>query len=320
MARRSWTSRIAARGRPSGSSALAGASLAVVLLAGCGTPSGAASAAATTPTALASATADAAALVAGTATAQAFGTRNAQRVAAMLTPTPATPTPGPAPTSTPTPAATATPRPLPTPSVAATAVPTPYVADFAAWPTATPTSATPARVSYDAATKAYTIAITDPTWDQVYIQYVPQAISFGDFVLSLEVRQTAGPPNTNVGVVFGAQAKGLQDKTSARYNILVIPEAQRAGATYTSAGDQRTLLGVDAAPMLKKNGANQLQVTRESHRITVSINGQHFADYTGTTDVPGAIGLVVANPAGNSGPASAAAMFSSLKVTPLSSR
>ena len=285
--------------------------LAATLLAGCGSQAQAPA----SPTALpptATATVDASVAAAQTATAQAFGTANARRLAAMLTPTPATATPSPAPTSTPAP----TPAPA---SPAASATPTPYVADFAAWPTATPTAGTPARVAYDPATRAYSIAITDPKWDQVYIQYLPQAIPFGDFDLSVDVRQVAGPPNTNLCVVFDAQPKGPQDKTNSRYNLLLIPEQQRAGVTYTDASDRRTLLGAKPAPALKTDGTNRLQLVRKAGRVAIVLNGQPFGDYAAAGAAPGAIGLVVANPANNPGPAGAAAAFSNLRVTALSS-
>ena len=288
--------------------------LIIALLAGCGGAGArAANPTGVPPTAVpptATATANPTAAAAQTSTSVAFGTANAQRLAAMLTPASATPTPSPAPTSAPT----ATVRPQ---AAVVTATPTPYIANFAAWPTATPSAVTPARVGYDPATKEYSIAITDPTWDQVYIQYVPQAIPFADFTLSVDVQQVAGPPNANVGVVFGAQPKGPQDKVNARYNLLVIPQQQRAGVTYTDARDQRTLLGVQSALMLKKDGTNQLQLTRQGGRIVIAINGRPAADYAAAVTAPGAIGLVVANPPNSAGPASVAAAFSNLRVTPL---
>lgn len=115
----------------------------------------------------ATATAQAGLLALQQATAQAAST-----AAAMPTVTPP-----PAPTSTPAPA-TSTPAASPTNATGVApgliGTPTPYVANFAAWPTATPTAGTPARVSYDPGAKEYIIAITDPHWDQVYIQYVPE--------------------------------------------------------------------------------------------------------------------------------------------------
>lgn len=120
-------------------------------------------------------------------------------------------------------------------------------------------------------------------------------------------------------MVFGAQPKGPQDKVNAGYNFLVIPGQQRAGVTYTDASEQRTLLGAQPAPMLKKDGANHLRLSRKGGRIVIGVNGQQVADYPVAATAPGAIGLIVSNPKNNPGPAGAAAAFSNLQVAPFSS-
>jgi hypothetical protein len=133
------------------------------LLAGCGgnvavSPADTAAAPTATPAALVQ--------VAVTETAVAAATANQQDVLAFQTAQAsaqaktATPTAVPLPTDTPAP--TSTPAPAVSPKAGAT--PTPYVADFSTWPTATPVPATPVRVSYDAKNQQYVIAVTDPTW------------------------------------------------------------------------------------------------------------------------------------------------------------
>lgn len=287
------------------------------LLAGCG---GQVAGEAASATAAPTATPNPLVQAAATGTAIAAATANQQDVLAFQTAQAsaqakaATPTPAPVLTSTPVPVSV----PTSVASSKSSATPTPYVADFSTWPTATPVPTTPVRVSYDAKNQQYVIAITNPKWSDVYIQYLPEAMPFSDFTLDVDARQIEGPATASFGVVFGAQPKGPQDKVNARYNFLVILGEQVVGVTHTNSDDQKTLLGRTAASVLKNGGAtNHLQITRTNDQIGIAINGQHIVNYSAANTVPGAIGLLVLNPVENPGSSGAAVAFSQLRVTPL---
>jgi hypothetical protein len=162
------------------------------------------------------------------------------------------------------------------------------------------------------------IAIADPKWSNVYVQYIPEGIAFSNFELTADVREMAGSPNASFGIVFAAQPKAATDKVNARYNFLVIPDEQASGVTYTSPMDQRTLVGrTSAATLLTGNAVNHLQLTYRNRQITIGINGQSVATYSSTQMSTGAIGLVVLNPSNGVGTVGASVAFSHLRVTSL---
>ncbi len=250
------------------------------------------------------ASANAMATTVATVNAQAYADETA--TAAPL----AMPTPVPAPTSTPVPKAT--------PTASPPAARTVYAANFATWPTRTPTPQDQARVSYDPVQRDYVIALTDPKRAYFQTVWLPGNPTFQNFQLDVNVHQVAGPNDVEMGVVFDGQPARVGDKTAARYNLLAIPGRQLAGASYTNAANQGKLLGLAPAPMLKQGDAtNHLQLTCRGSQLTIVINGQRAGEYPVNVTQPGYIGLTVDNPSDNPGPDGAAAAFSDLRIMPL---
>lgn len=271
-------------------------------LAGCG----AVGQVAGTPTPDALATATGIAQVDGTSVAVDDATAHAQATAHAGHS--ATPTTNPvAATSTPvsTSTAVATSVNVPVPTAAAL----PYLANFSTWPTTTPTAAIPVRVSYDATTKQYTIAITKANWHQSYIEFLPEGLPFKNFALDVDANQATGESNGDIGVVFDAQPKGPQDKAYVRYNLLLSPGRKLVIVSHTNANDKGTLLGSTPFSALENGKSAHIKLTCRDGKATIAIGGQTVVTYPVPMTEPGAVGLTVVG--GNT-----TAIFSNLRITP----
>lgn len=264
----------------------------------------------------------------GQATAQTAATTAATQQTIPPTATVAQPTPTAEATATPTalPSATATPipstptaAPTPTPAVrtSSSSATTGYTADFARWPVATPGGADPARVSYDAATSHYTIALTATDHAYVHWQYAPEGRAFGDFTLDVDGEVAAGPPAGSWGVLFRAQPRHPGDKTNAGYDLVVTPSKREVSVNWTSADGHGTVLALaTVAAIHTDNSSNHVHLTVRGKSITVVVNGQTVGTATGPSNAPGAVGLVVLQPAPPTGSSAMKVEFSHLSVNP----
>ena len=190
--------------------------------------------------------------------------------------------------------------------------------DLARWPAATPGGADPARESYDPAAGRYVIALTAADHAYVHWQYAPEGRAFGDFALDVEGQTLAGPPDGSWGVLFRAQPLQAGDKTNERYDLVVTPGKQLISVNWTSANGQAKVLAQATVPAMHAgNAINHIRLTAQADRITVSVNGQTVGSVTGPSAAPGAIGIVVLQPAPPAGSTGMAVAFSHLVIAPL---
>lgn len=284
--------------------------LAATLLAGCG-GAGATGANPTQIPPTAAATASSTFAAEQTATAEAFGTANAQRLAAMLTPTSATPTPRPAPTSTLVPA----------PGVAPTVVQTPspssvLASDLVRWPVGSVGGQYPAKTAYDPASGAYTVALTDAAQFYAFPVYQLSESALPGVRIEVDIHRTAGPSDGAYGVVCGVQGTG--EKRSG-YNVLLYPDTHQFSVSWHPIeGHGQVVVPITGVPAIKQGDAvNRLQVTCKGNSIIVAVNSVTAGRYSVTQPTTGEIGLIVVAPPRPSGSTGMAAAFAHLLVSAL---
>jgi hypothetical protein len=260
------------------------------------------------------AAATAAAIVDATAAAQNTATAVAQSVSMAATPSPAAIA-----TSQPAVASTVVPKPATASQPASTATPGGilYVADFATWPAGESGPPISARGSFDASTKSYELALTDPKRGYIYSLDAPNAPRLANFQLDVDARRVGGPDQGSYGVTFRVQAQGPTDKTAARYNFLVHPDTGSVGLTWTDANDVgKVVVPRTTTPAIKKgDGTNHLTVIARGDMVTLIVNGQVVGTYHAEQTEAGAVGLIVINPANAIATTGMAAAFSNFRLS-----
>lgn len=269
------------------------------------------------------------------AQARADATRDAAATSAAATdaaaPRPATATVAstPAAAATAMPTTTATARPVsattssPGPVNSPQSVATPanqtatYSADFRTWDSGEKGAPDPAHLTFDQATNAYRITLMDPSRFYAYLVYAPEGRAFTDFHLSVDMRRASGPELGSYGVLLRTQQRGPNDKTNARYNVLVRPDDQHFSVNAVNADGSAKVIGSGTAQEIKKgDGVNHLEVIAVGDKVSVSVNGQRLGSYAGATMASGAVGLMTLNPARPSGSAPLGVAFSDLRIAP----
>lgn len=262
-----------------------------------------------------SANATAAAITDATAAAQNTATAIAQSALLTATPSPVVSTSSKTTVSTlATSEATSAPQP--------TATPTPnsavYKADFANWDSGVKGAPYPARLSYDAATHEYLIALTEATRAYAYQVYSPDPQKFADFQLDVDARRVAGPVNGSYGVLFRIQPRSANDKANADVALLVHPDEQYFALNLLMAdGTGKNISKGNTAAISKGDATNHLTVVCQGDSVTVAINGHPVGSYSTTLLTAGAVGLVVSSPPNPSGPVGTQAAFANLRISPV---
>jgi len=214
-------------------------------------------------------------------------------------------------------AATVPPTSAPAPAVTATSANTLSASDFSSWPAGEAGPPVSARGTFDPATKTYTLALTDPQRGYVYSLNAPNAPQLKDFQLDVDAHSVAGPERGSYGVTFRVQPQGPNDKTAARYNVLVHPDDGTINITWTDANDVgKTVVPRTAHPAIKKGTeTNHLTVIARADMVTIAVNEQTIGTFRVEQVAPGAVGLIVINPANGGTPTGMTAAFSNFRLS-----
>jgi hypothetical protein len=261
------------------------------------------------------ANATAAAIVDATAAAQNTATAVAQSALLTATPSPGVNTSAQTTVATrATPEATGASQPTPAP----TPGPDVYTANFATWDSGLKGAPYPARLSYDAATKEYRIALTDAKRAYAYQVYSPDPQKFADFQLDVDARRIAGPDNGSYGLLFRIQPRATHDKANADIALLVHPDEQYFALNLLMAdGTGKNIGKGNTAAIRKGDATNHLTVICQGDNVTVAINGQPVGTYSTPLLTAGAVGLVVSSPPNPSGSVGTQAAFTNLRISPV---
>ncbi len=203
------------------------------------------------------------------------------------------------------------------PVATATSVNTLSASDFSSWPAGEAGPPVSARGRFDPATKSYTLALTDPQRGYVYSLNAPNAPQLKDFQLDVDAHRVAGPERGSYGVTFRVQPQGPNDKTAASYNLLVHPDTGTIGLTWTDANDVgKTVVPRTAHPAIKKGTeTNHLTVIARGDMVTIVVNEQTIGTFRVEQVAPGAVGLIIINPANGGTPTGMTAAFSNFRLS-----
>jgi hypothetical protein len=251
------------------------------------------------------------------ATAAARNTATAVAQSALLT---ETPPPAAIVTSQPSVASTVVPKPATASQMASTSTPGTgvYKANFANWDSGEKGMPYPARLSYDATTHQYLIALTDAKRAYAYQVYSPDPQKFADFELDVDAGHIAGPGNGSYGVLFRIQPRSSDDKANADIALLVHPDEQYFALNLLRADGTGTNIGKGNTVAISKGDAtNHLTVICQGDSVAVAINSHPVGSYSTTLLTAGAVGLVVSSPPNPSGSVGMQAAFTNLRVSPV---